>query len=80
MINYDDTQVMSFDVYPQERPLVVNANGGSLAINVFDGSEFVLSDTITEDSTTVLFSSGLNIQFVPSGGATYAIDKAGRAS
>ena len=80
MARYTDTQSIAFDVYPLERSLIVEANGGSLVISAFDGENYVVSDTITEDSTSVLFTSGLRLQFAPADGAIYSIDESNRAS
>ena len=80
MPRFTDEQEISFDVYPPERLLTVKANGGTLTTSVFDGTEFVDSDVISADSSSVLFTSGARIKFTPAGGATYSIDTTGRAS
>ena len=77
---YTDTQEITFDLYPPERALVVEANGGSLVISVYNGSDYVVSDTITEDSTNVIFTAGLKYRFAPSDGAVYSVNESSRTS
>ncbi len=77
---YTDEQDITFDLYPPERALVVEANGGSLVISVYNGSDWVVSDTITEDSTSVIFTAGLRFKFTPADGAVYNVSLTSRTS
>ena len=76
---YDTQNVVVFSDFPEQRPITVASNGGSVAIEVeSDNDTWVATDTISEDSTMRIQTSGTKIRFTPSGGATYRIDIASR--
>ena len=54
------------------RRLVVDANGGSVAVKaLLTGSTYITFDTITSDDAKMIEVAGCKIQITPTGGATY---------
>lgn len=53
--------------------LTVEANGGNLVIESWNGSKYITADTITADLVTPYFVRGMVLRFTPSGGCTFMI-------
>lgn len=68
-----DQGVYSFTGDQNIRNLSVVLNGGSLTIELWDGSAYVLSDTITSDGTKQVNTWNSQIRITPISGAVYSI-------
>lgn len=74
MLRFSTTYEHSFIETNRETiNLAVKTNGGSVSISVWDGSEYVVSDTISADGGYQIVVRGLKIKFTPSGGATFSL-------
>lgn len=69
MPRYTSTQIISFGPLQESRILIVN---GELTINVFDGVDYILSDTVQTGSKEI-FTKNATLQFVPTGGSSFYI-------
>jgi len=74
MPRFTDQQTISFSTNIDSRLLIVQANGGSLTIEAYDGVNFIATDTVTADAANELYTKGARLRFTPAGGAVYNID------
>ncbi len=77
MSRYTAQKEISFVSLRKSRALVVEANGGSLAIEVHDSVAWVPINTIAVNSCDELYTQNMKFRFTPTGGATYFIDEVG---
>lgn len=73
MARYTAQLTRTFPLASRDRVLTVEANGGSLAIEINDGVNWILVETIASDSANTIVTRSLNMRFTPSGGAIFTI-------
>lgn len=55
--------------------LIVKTNGGNLVVSVWDGEQYVISDTVSTDGANEIFVKSQVMRFTPSGGCTFSIQR-----
>ena len=75
MARYTTEQTLSFGDTQDSRILIVS---GSVTVNVWDGSDWVLADTLTTGSSEY-FTKNTRLKITPDVGASFYIDEAGEA-
>lgn len=73
MAQFSTQQDITYSEAVESLALTVKTNGGSLTVSVWDGSEYVLTDTVSVDGSNELFVKGQVMRFTPSGGCTFTI-------
>lgn len=80
MARYTVQTILAFGPIPQTRALSIEANGGSLLIERWDGVSWVQADNVTSDKVSPYFTQNSRLRFTPSGGAIFDIDETERAN
>ena len=73
MARYTTTLDREFPLTSRDRVLVLEANGGSLNIEVNDGVNWILVNTLSVDSANTLVTRDMRMRFTPLGGAVFTI-------
>lgn len=76
MPQFNATQEFSYFDKDESLALITTTTTGSLIISTWDGSQYVVSDTITTTGAQILFVKGQGMKFEPTGDMVYSI-KAG---
>lgn len=75
MARYTTEQTLSFGDTQDSRVLIVS---GSVTVNAWDGSDWVLADTLTTGSYEY-FTKNTRLKITPDVGSSFYIDRAGEA-
>ena len=73
MARYTAVLDRTFEVSSRDRVLVVEANAGSVTIEINDGVNWILVNSIAVDSANTIVTRGLRMRFSPVGGAVFLI-------
>lgn len=72
---YTEQKEFAFGYLPRSREFIVNAPVGSVSVEVWDGLEWLIVDTITGIDTKDLRTAGVKMRITPAGGASYSLDE-----
>ena len=67
------TKEYQFLYAPESRILGVEANGGSVAVQVYTDGQWLTSDTYAQDTVVELYFGTALFRIVPTGGAEYSV-------
>lgn len=76
MQSFTTEQVIEFATYATPASLVVQANGGSVQVDVLldtDSDTWINHDTYDADGIYKIEANGLTIRFTPADGAVFAV-------
>jgi len=76
MPQYNTAQEFSYLETEVNLVLITNATSGSVIVSAWNGTEYIVSDTITETGTKIIYVKGQKLRFQPTGDMVYSI-KAG---
>ena len=65
---------IAFQHWPPSRGIVVDAGTGSVTIETWNGSNWVLTDTYEVDIAVEYFTQNLTLRFTPIGDAVVSVD------
>lgn len=80
MSRYTVQKEIAFGPLPSTRVLSVEVNGGSLAVERWDGVSWIQADSIASDKVAPYFTQNSLLRFTPSGGAVFDIDESERSN
>ena len=75
MPRYTDTQEVTYLEIHESVALTVQANGGQLDVHVWDGENWIETDTFTATESVEYYVKGLTVRFTPSGGCAYSVPR-----
>lgn len=70
-------KIFAFGNAKESRGIIANpASGGSVAVAVNDGQDWISTDTFTVANAYELYTGGFQVRITPSAGSSYSIDTA----
>lgn len=66
--------IFAFGYLPRSREFIANVGTGTVTVEVWDGADWVLTDTVTADAAKDLRTAGVRLRITPTGDATFSLD------